>query len=157
MSLTIRIANPDDTDTIFDFICRLAEYEKLREEVSATPEILKKSLFENREAEVLIAEDNGFPVGFALFFHNFSTFKGKACLYLEDIYVLEEQRGKGFGKALFLELVKIAEQRGCERFDWSVLKWNKPSIGFYKSLGASEMSDWSTYRLTREKYKNLIK
>lgn len=157
MSLIIRIANPDDNEIIFDFICQLAEYEKLREEVSATPETLRKSLFENKEAEVLIAEEDGFPVGFALFFHNFSTFKGKACLYLEDIYVREELRGKGFGKALFMELVKIAQERGCERFDWSVLKWNKPSIGFYRSLGAEEMSEWRTYRLTKEKYKNLLK
>lgn len=155
MKVTIRKAERQDTGLVFRLICELAEYEKLRNEVTATPEILEKSLFDKHDAEALIAESDGNPVGFALFFHNFSTFKGKACLYLEDIFVLEEFRGYGAGKALFKELIKIADERDCERLDWSVLEWNEPSKEFYKSLGANEMSDWRTFRLTKEKFKNL--
>ena len=148
MSLKIRFANPADTNLIYNFICELAEYEKLRDDVTATPELLHESLFEKKQAEVLIAELPGdVPVGFALFFHNFSTFKGRACLYLEDIYIKPEYRSKGYGKQIFKELVAIAVERKCDRFDWSVLKWNEPAINFYKSLGAVPMDDWTVYRL----------
>lgn len=133
---------------IFDFICELAVYEKLRDDVTATPDILMESLFVKRQAEVIIAEEEGRALGFALYFHNFSTFKGRACLYLEDIFVKEEHRGRGIGKMLFKRLAQIAVERGCERFDWAVLDWNKPSIEFYKSLGAFPMDEWTVFRLT---------
>ncbi len=135
---------------IFDFICELAVYEKLRDDVTATPDILMESLFVKRQAEVIIAEEEGRALGFALYFHNFSTFKGRACLYLEDIFVKEEHRGRGIGKMLFKRLAQIAVERGCERFDWAVLDWNKPSIEFYKSLGAFPMDEWTVFRLTGE-------
>lgn len=135
---------------IFDFICELAVYEKLRDDVTATPDILMESLFIKRQAEVIIAEEEGRALGFALYFHNFSTFKGRACLYLEDIFVKEEHRGRGIGKMLFKRLAQIAVERGCERFDWAVLDWNKPSIEFYKSLGAFPMDEWTVFRLTGE-------
>ncbi len=153
----IRYATEKDIDTIFLFICELARYEKLLDDVTATPDVLFKSLFEKKQAEVLIAEEGGVPVGFALFFHNFSTFKGRACLYLEDIFVLPEFRGKGYGKQLFSELAKIAVTRECDRFDWAVLDWNKPSISFYNSLGAVAMDDWTVYRLAGESLRKVAK
>ncbi len=140
---------------IFDFICELAVYEKLRDDVTATPDILMESLFVKRQAEVIIAEEEGRALGFALYFHNFSTFKGRACLYLEDIFVKEEHRGRGIGKMLFKRLAQIAVERGCERFDWAVLDWNKPSIEFYKSLGAFPMDEWTVFRLTGESLKRV--
>lgn len=149
-SFSIREASEADIETIYNFICELADYEKLRSDVTATVPVLRDSLFVKKQAEVIIAEEHGIPVGFALYFHNFSTFKGRACLYLEDIYLKPEHRGKGFGKRLFAALAKIAVERGCERFDWSVLDWNKPSIEFYKSLGAIPMDEWTVYRLTGE-------
>ncbi|MFA6334535.1 MAG: GNAT family N-acetyltransferase [Bacteroidales bacterium] len=155
MSFRIRIAKENDIKTIFDFICSLADYEKLSFEVTATEEILYESLFVKKQAEVLIAELDGTPIGFALFFHNFSTFKGRACLYLEDLYLQPEFRGKGYGKAMFKELAKIAIQRDCDRFDWSVLDWNEPSIKFYKKMGALPMNEWTVYRLTGEPLRNL--
>lgn len=154
-SITIRKATENDIKTIFNFICELAVYEKLRDDVTATPDILMESLFVKRQAEVIIAEEEGRALGFALYFHNFSTFKGKACLYLEDIFVKEEQRGRGIGKMLFIRLAQIAVERGCERFDWAVLDWNKPSIEFYKSLGAFPMDEWTVYRLTGEPLKRV--
>lgn len=154
-SISIRTANEKDIDTIFNFICELALYEKLRDDVTATPEILMDSLFVKRQAEVIIAEENGRALGFALYFHNFSTFKGRACLYLEDIFVKEEQRGRGIGKMLFKRLAQIAIERGCERFDWAVLDWNKPSIEFYKGLGAFPMDEWTVFRLTGESLKRV--
>ncbi len=157
MDFRIREANIEDITVIFNFICKLAEYEKLRDDVTATAEILKESLFVKRSAEVLIAEEGDQPVGFALFFHNFSTFKGRACLYLEDIFVLPEHRGKGYGKALFGELASIAIKRECDRFDWAVLNWNEPSIKFYESMGATPMSDWTVYRLTGEALRRVAK
>jgi len=149
MEFIIRAAKPDDTGIILGFICQLAEYEKLKNDVTASEEILYDSLFVKKSAEVLIAEEDYKPVGFAVYFHNFSTFKGKAGLYLEDLFVLPEHRGKGYGKKLFLSLIQIAKERGCERFDWSVLKWNEPSIKFYKSFGAEPLEDWVTFRLTK--------
>jgi len=148
MAFIIREANEKDVKQIFEFICELADYEKLRDDVTATPEILHDSLFVKKQAEVLIAELDSVPVGFALYFHNFSTFKGRACLYLEDIFIKPEYRGKGFGKQVFARLAKIAVERKCDRFDWSVLDWNEPSIKFYKSLGAVPMSEWTVYRLS---------
>lgn len=155
MSFQIRRAHEGDIKTIFNFICELAEYEKLSHDVTATEEILCESLFVKKQAEVLIAELDGVPVGFALFFHNFSTFKGRACLYLEDLYIKPDFRGKGFGKELFRTLAKIAVERNCDRFEWSVLDWNEPSIIFYKKMGAFPMSEWTVYRLTGEALTNL--
>ncbi len=156
-SITIRKATQNDIETIFNFICELAVYEKLRDDVTATPEILMDSLFVKKQAEVIIAEEEGRALGFALYFHNFSTFKGRACLYLEDIFVKEEQRGRGIGKMLFKRLAQIAIERGCERFDWAVLDWNKPSIEFYKSLGALPMDDWTVFRLTGDSLSRVAK
>ena len=155
MNFQIRQARESDISTIFDFICELADYEKLSDDVTATEEILFESLFVKKQAEVLIAELDGKPVGFALFFHNFSTFKGRACLYLEDLYIKPDFRGKGFGKELFRTLAKIAVERNCDRFEWSVLDWNEPSIEFYKKMGAFPMDDWTVYRLTGESLRSL--
>ena len=148
--ISIRNATEKDVEIIFDFICELAIYEKLRSDVTATPEILMESLFVKRQAEVIIAEEGGIALGFALYFHNFSTFKGRECIYLEDIFVKEEHRGRGIGKILFKRLAQIAVERGCERFDWAVLDWNQPSIEFYKGLGATPMDEWTVFRLTGE-------
>ena len=150
MSFSIREATPTDNQLIFDFINELAHYEKLSNDVTATPEILYESLFVKKQAEVLIGEEDGKAVGFALFFHNFSTFKGRACLYLEDVFIRPEQRGKGYGKALLKKMASIAVERKCDRFDWAVLNWNKPSIEFYKSIGAEPMDEWTVFRLTGE-------
>lgn len=157
MGFVIREANSSDINLIFDFICDLADYEKLRHDVTATPEILHESIFVKKQAEVLIAELDGLPVGFALYFHNFSTFKGKACLYLEDIFIKPQYRGKGYGKAIFNRLAQIAVERGCDRFDWAVLDWNEPSINFYKSLGAFPMDEWTVFRLTGDALKSVAK
>ncbi len=150
---TIRTAEPEDTALILRFIRELAAYEKLEHEVVATEEILHQSLFIRHQAEVLIAQEGDQPVGFALFFHNFSTFLGKANLYLEDLYVDPACRGKGYGKAMLACLAKVAVERGCERLDWWCLDWNEPSIRFYRSLGAKPMSDWTVYRLEGESLK----
>ena len=157
MGFVIREANSSDINLIFDFICDLADYEKLRHDVTATAEILHESIFVKKQAEVLIAELDGLPVGFALYFHNFSTFKGKACLYLEDIFIKPQYRGKGYGKAIFNRLAQIAVERGCDRFDWAVLDWNEPSINFYKSLGAFPMDEWTVFRLTGDALKSVAK
>jgi GNAT superfamily N-acetyltransferase len=151
----IRFARPDDISIILDFIKRLAEYEKLSKEVVATEEVLMESLFEKRQAEVIIGELEGRPVAFTLFFHNFSTFLGKANLYLEDLFVDEGCRGLGLGKVMFSCLAKIAVERGCERLDWWCLHWNEPSIAFYKGMGAVPMSDWTVYRLEGERLKKM--
>jgi GNAT superfamily N-acetyltransferase len=146
----IRKANPEDTSTILHLITQLAIYEKLEHEVITTVEELRENIFEKKYAEVLIAEENEKPVGFALFFHNFSTFVGKPGLYLEDLFVEPDCRGKGYGKALLVELAKIAKERNCGRMEWSVLDWNTPSIEFYKSLGANPMDEWTVFRLTKD-------
>lgn len=145
--ITFRSASPSDADLILEFIRELAEYENLSPEVVATPEILREWLFVKEKAEVIIGEVNGKPAGFALFFHNFSTFLGRAGIYLEDLYIRPGYRGNGFGKAFMRTLAGIAVERGCGRFEWSCLDWNKKSIDFYMSLGARPMSDWTGYRL----------
>lgn len=144
----IRFADERDTETILRFIRALAEYEKLSDVCVADAESLRESLFGLRSyAEVLLIEDSNGPQGFALFFHNFSTFLAKPGLYLEDLFVDPAQRGKGYGKALLKRLAEIAVDRGCGRLEWSVLDWNKPSIDFYLSLGAKPMDEWTIYRL----------
>jgi GNAT superfamily N-acetyltransferase len=146
--VTIRAARPDDAETIAALIRELAEYEKLAHEAQATPEALLLYLFGLRPyAEALIAEWDGRPAGFALFFHNFSTFQGRPGLYLEDLYVRNEHRGRGIGTALLTHLAGIAVERGCGRLEWSVLDWNAPAIGFYQAIGARPMDEWTVYRL----------
>lgn len=145
---TIRSTTVDDCALILGFIQELADYEKLSHEIVATTEILKETLFgEKPYAEVTIGEYQGKPVGYSLFFHNFSTFTGRPGIYLEDIYVQPEMRGKGFGKLMLAYIAKLAVERNCTRVEWSVLDWNEPSIQFYRSIGAAPMDGWTVQRL----------
>ena len=148
MTISIRAATPADVDLIVGFICDLAEYERLRHEVRADAAILGHHLFgPNPHAEVLIGEIAGVPLGFALFFHNFSTFEGKPGIYLEDLFVAPTARGAGLGKALLARLAQLALERGCARLEWSVLDWNEPALKFYRALGAQPMDEWTVQRL----------
>lgn len=148
---TLRHATNVDVSLILDFIRRLAEYEKLAETVTATEEAIRDTLFGERiYAEAIIGEYNEKPVAFAIFFHNYSTFLAKPGIYLEDLFVLPEYRGKGFGRAMLSYLAKIALKRDCGRLEWSVLNWNEPALNFYKSLGAIQMNEWITERLSGE-------
>ena len=142
----IRFANERDIALILDFIKDLAEYEKMSDLVVADETMLREWIFEKKKAEVIFAMEDGKEVGFALFFHNFSTFLGRAGIYLEDLYVKPDYRGHGHGKALIKKLAAIACERGCGRLEWSCLDWNKPSIDFYLSLGAQQMNEWTVYR-----------
>ncbi|TWI55661.1 ribosomal protein S18 acetylase RimI-like enzyme [Pseudomonas duriflava] len=154
--LNIRPATADDVPTILAFIKELADYEKLPHEVIATEETLRQTLFGTpRYAEVLIGEVDDLPAGFALFFHNYSTWLAKPGLYLEDLYVQPSARGVGLGKALLITLAKLAVERGCGRLEWSVLDWNEPAIQFYQSLGATAMDEWTVNRVTGEALTNL--
>jgi len=154
--LSIRPASESDVSLILGFIKKLAEYEKLSHEVVATEATLRNYLFGARPAaEVILAYWAGQPVGFALFFHNFSTFLGRAGIYLEDLFVDPEHRGKGIGKALLVHLARIATERDCGRLEWSVLDWNEPSIQFYRKLGAESKDAWTTYRLTGDALERL--
>lgn len=153
--LTIRFAIIEDVPLILTFIKELAEYEGLADQVTATEEILKKTIFNDRRAEVLISELAGEPAGFMLFFHNFSTFLGKPGIYLEDWYVRPNLRGKGIGKAMLRHLAQIAIERDCGRLEGWCLDWNKSSIEFYKKMGAIPMSDWTVYRATGQQLKSL--
>lgn len=143
---TVRFAEEKDVARILFFIRELAAYEKMSDEVVATEELLREWIFEKKKAEVLFAQEDGKEIGFALFFHNFSTFLGRAGIYLEDLYVMEEYRGRGYGKALLRKLAALALERGCGRLEWSCLDWNRPSIEFYRSLGAVPMDEWTVYR-----------
>ena len=150
-SCTIRPAVPGDEALILSFIRALAEYEHLSDQVVATPELLREWIFEKGRAEVIFAVAGGREVGFALFFHNFSTFLGRAGIYLEDLFVLPEERGKGYGEALLKHLAHLAVERGCGRLEWACLDWNTPSIDFYtKRMHAVPMDQWTVYRLTGE-------
>jgi GNAT superfamily N-acetyltransferase len=149
MALRIASATEPDVSLILSFIKKLAEYEKLSHVVVASEDLLRDALFGPRPAaEVIFAYWDDEPVGFALFFHNFSTFLGRRGIYLEDLFVDPPHRGKGIGKALLIHLARIAKERNCGRFEWAVLDWNKPSIEFYKSLGAVPLDDWTLFRLT---------
>jgi len=151
-----RFATAEDVDTILHFIRLLAEYEHLENEVVATTGLLRQELFEKKHAEVLFAlNEEDKPVGIALFFHNFSTFLGRNGIYLEDLFVLPQERGKGYGKGLLRRLAQIALERGGGRLEWSCLDWNRPSIDFYRSLGAVAMDEWTVYRLTGETLENM--
>ncbi len=142
-----RFAKREDTALILHFIKELASYEKMLNEVVATEELLEDWIFDKEKAEVIFALEDGKEVGFALFFHNFSTFLGCAGIYLEDLYVLPEYRGRGYGKGLITALANMAKERGCGRLEWWCLDWNKPSIDFYLSLGAEPMDEWTVYRI----------
>lgn len=147
--MIIRDAVEADIPLILSLIRALAVYEKLEHKVVATEEVLRDSLFGARPyAETIVAEEDGTPVGFAVFFHNFSTFIGRPGIYLEDLFVNPEARGRGYGKALLARLAAIAKERNCGRLEWSVLDWNEPSINFYKSLGAVPLDDWTMFRVT---------
>ena len=148
---TFRPAVPGDEELILSFIQALADYEHMSDQVVATPEILREWIFEKKTAEVIFAEVEGKAVGYALFFHNFSTFLGRAGIYLEDLFVLPEARGHGCGKGLLKELARITVERGCGRLEWSCLDWNQPSIDFYTTrMRAAPMDGWTVYRLTGE-------
>lgn len=155
--LTFRFAERADMPLVLRFIRELARYEQLEDQVVADVQTLERELFDERGAQVLLAELPGEsdPVGFALFFHNFSTFLGRRGLYLEDLYVRPEWRGKGFGRAILRELARIARARGCGRMEWWCLDWNEPSIGFYRSLGAEAMDEWTVYRLSGDTLERL--
>lgn len=145
--LDFRYAERKDAGLILKFIKDLAKYEKMENEVIATEALLKEWIFDKQKAEVIFALKDGKEVGFALFFHNFSTFLGRAGIYLEDLYVMPKHRGFGYGRAILRKLAQIAVERGCGRLEWWCLDWNKPSIDFYLSLGAEPMSDWTVYRI----------
>lgn len=158
MTFAIRTANESDVPLILAFIRDLARYEKLEDRVVATEETLRATLFGNPPfAEVLIAEEDGDPVGFALFFHNYSTFLARPGVYLEDLFVKPEARGRGYGKALLARLAAIANERNCGRVEWAVLDWNEPSIKFYESLGAVALDEWKIFRLTGDALNALAK
>jgi len=150
VNVDYRFATKEDVALILDFIKRLAEYERMSDQVVATEDMLCEWIFDKGKAEVIFAlsdDSSAREVGFALFFHNFSTFLGRAGIYLEDLFVLPEFRGKGYGKGLLQALASIAVERGCGRLEWCCLDWNQPSIDFYLSLGAQQMDEWTTYRL----------
>ena len=153
--LTFRNAERRDTALILRFIKELADYEKMLDEVVADEATLEEWHFDKQKAEVIFAVVDGREIGFALFFHNFSTFLGHAGIYLEDLYVMPEYRGKGYGKAILKKLASIAVERGCGRLEWWCLDWNKPSIDFYLSLGAEPMSDWTVYRIAGDTLRQL--
>jgi GNAT superfamily N-acetyltransferase len=156
--VNIRPAAEDDVGTIEELIRALAEYERLSQEVVMNSDLLRKALFGERPyAEVLIGEEDGEATGFALFFHNFSTFVGRPGIYLEDLFVKPEHRGKGLGRALLKRLAEIAVERGCGRMEWAVLDWNRPAIGFYEKLGARPNDDWTVYRLAGDSLRDLAR
>lgn len=152
-----RYATENDAALVLDFIKGIAAYEKMLDLVVNTEEMIKDIVFGQKHAEVIFALEDGKEVGFALFFHNYSTFVGRSGMYLEDIFVWPEYRGKGYGKALFCEVARIAKERNCGRMEWTCLNWNEPSKGFYKSLGAVPMDEWTIFRLTEDKIAELVK
>ncbi len=145
---SIRFAARGDIPAVLGFIRALAAYENMENQVIANEALLETWIFEKKRAEVLLAFEGETPVGFALFFHNFSTWLGRAGIYLEDLFVLPEYRGKGYGKLLLKRLARIAVQRGCGRLEWACLDWNEPAIAFYKAVGAAPLDEWTTYRVT---------
>lgn len=155
--MEFRIAERKDCALILSFIKELAKYEHLENEVVATEKLLEEWIFDKNKAEVLFVLEEGKEVGFALYFHNFSTFLGRAGIHLEDLFVLPEYRGKGYGKAILKKLAQITVQRGCGRLEWCCLNWNTPSINFYESLKAKPLSDWMIFRVTGDTLNELAK
>ena len=149
-NMTIRSARPDEAPLILQFIKKLADYERCSDEVVATDEVIYDSIFVKHDANVVFVEEDGVVVGFALYFYNFSTFVGRKGLYLEDLFVLPEKRGLGYGKALLQHLARIAVEQNCGRMEWICLDWNEPSLKFYRSVGAEPMSDWTVQRLDED-------
>lgn len=156
-AMNIIKATREDVSTIMEFIKELAVYEDMLDQVVGDEKLLEHWLFDEKKAEVIFACEDNVKVGFALFFHNFSTFLGRAGIYLEDLFVKPEYRGKGYGKALLTELARITVERGCGRLEWSCLDWNEPSIKFYKSMGAVPMDEWTVYRITGERLEEMGK
>ena len=154
MSIHIRVVTPDDCPLLVQLIRELAEYEKLADAMKATPDDLHRSIFLEKSAHAVLAYAAEEVIGFALYFFNYSTFVGRKGLYLEDLYIRPEYRGKGYGKALLLYLIQVAQDEGCGRMEWSVLNWNTPAIDFYNSLGAQAMNEWTVYRLDPNRFKN---
>ena len=154
-SFTIRPARPDEAGLVLEFIRKLAVYEKCADEVVADEATLYHSLFVERAAEVIFAEEEGTPVGFALFFHNFSTFVGRKGLYLEDLFILPEKRGLGYGKAMLKYLMDLAVQRNCGRMEWICLDWNEPALSLYRSMGAIPLDEWTVQRMTEPALKRI--
>ncbi len=154
MSIHIRAVTPDDCPLLVQLIRELAEYEKLADAMKATPDDLHRSIFLEKSAHAVLAYAAEEVIGFALYFFNYSTFVGRKGLYLEDLYIRPEYRGKGYGKALLLYLIQVAQDEGCGRMEWSVLNWNTPAIDFYNSLGAQAMNEWTVYRLDPNRFKN---
>lgn len=152
-NFNVRPAQPGEEGLVLEFIKRLAEYEKCADEVVADEATLHHSLFEERSAEVVFAEEDGVVIGFALFFHNFSTFVGRKGLYLEDLFIIPEKRGKGYGKALLKYMANLAVERNCGRMEWICLDWNKPALKVYRSIGAIPMDEWTVQRLNEETLK----
>lgn len=156
MTYKIRNANIKDCELILTFIKELAAYEQMEDQVIGSADRIRETLFnDNPKAEVILLEEEAKPVGFALFFHNYSTFLCQYGVYIEDIYVRQEHRGKGYGKALFQHICSIAYERDCGRVEWACLDWNKPSIDFYINLGAKAMADWTVYRLTKKEIEKI--
>lgn len=155
--MTIRSARPDEASLILQFIKKLADYERCSDEVIATDEVIYDSIFVKHDADVVFIEEEGVVVGFALYFYNFSTFVGRKGLYLEDLFVLPEKRGLGYGKAMLQHLARIAVEQNCGRMEWICLDWNEPSLKFYHSVGAIPMSDWTVQRLDEENLKKFAK
>ncbi len=153
--MVFRYAQREDVPSVLELIRELAAYEHMEDQVVATAQLLEEWLFERKKAEVILGELEGKVVAFALFFHNFSTFLGRAGIYLEDLYIQPAYRGKGYGKALLRQLAKVALERECGRLEWACLNWNTPSIGFYLSLGAQPMDEWTTYRLTGDSLRQM--
>ena len=153
----IRPAQPEETGLVLEFIKKLAAYEKCSDEVVADEATLYQSLFVEKSAEVVFAEEDGVVIGFALFFHNFSTFVGRKGLYLEDLFIIPEKRGLGYGKAILKYLADIAVKRNCGRVEWICLDWNTPSLAFYRSIGAFPLDEWTVQRMTEERVKAFAK
>ena len=149
-TFNLRIAQPEDNALVLDFIKKIAAYEKCSNEVVADEATLYQSLFVEKAAEVLIAEEDGLPIGFALFFHNFSTFTGRKGLYLEDLFILPEKRGRGYGTAILKHLAQLAKQRNCGRMEWICLDWNAPALKVYRKIGAIPLDEWTVQRLTED-------
>ena len=154
---TIRPAQPEETGLVLEFIKKLAVYEKCSDEVVADEATLYQSLFVEKSAEVVFAEEDGVVIGFALFFHNFSTFVGRKGLYLEDLFIIPEKRGLGYGKSILKYLADIAVERNCGRMEWICLDWNTPSLAFYRSIGAFPLDEWTVQRMTEERVKAFAK